>query len=375
MTKKNDTPNKSRRSTLKKVAAGSALGLFGGLLLSKPRKADAFVWEIPQAVIAFFRTTKEYYDEFLKEWVDKAKELSDMYTKDPVGAVASVVSDSANELANAIDESEYRREVAPPPSDQCAGENAGKAKTYSRILHDETEKKNASESLQQFADAIVDGRNAAKSLREHINQRLGSQTIEGALESLNGIVFIGDRGYEKAQSMDSFVFALMSRSKVQLALRTKDNAYSVSRAGQLQARLSTVEENLNFIKMRRVRTKAAYEQAYLSALPYEQSILHTLSSEEGISEVDLENFQIARTHASADWQDWVAESPSATALTKELLLLKTEGNDLDSKILDVQRRIAQVSAISALSATETENSPSGSYAHANTMNQGAYESV
>lgn len=344
---------KSRRRFNKRMAAGAAVGLSASLLIGVPKKAHAVFWEIPAAVLEFFNLSKEYYERYIEEWVDKVKELKDYYNDDnPIVPAVLTVTDAANFVRTKIENSRRKRELEPNPSDHCAGQNIGKGKNIMHGVRTQTGVQRTKDTGAALKLLVNDGNNYQYQLRKEINENIESKSLEETLESLNGNKFVGNRGYDDAEHMELYIKSVMARARYIISQYMGKNARTIAFGGTLLSRLSIPEDALNSIFIRRVPTKVALEQAKSGALPYERSLLDKLSTNDGISTVDLENFESKRTHQSMTWQKMVEDSASATAMLKEFNLLQAASNDLDHKILEVQSQINEVKAARAISETE-----------------------
>lgn len=349
---------KSRRSFVKKASTGVALGLAGGIMLGTPRRAEAIVWEIPAAVAEYFRLGKYYYETYVEEWVDKINELKDVFNNDdPTIPAILAQTDAANHVRTSIENMRLKRESQPQPSDQCAGENASQGAELMSQVHNDLAQQKSSDSMKELKRVATDQKQYQYQLVKEINESVSKTSLEETLESLNGIIFVGNKGYQDPQVTDQFHKAIMARARLAMSEAGGVNKREMTFAANIMSRLSVAEHALTKVMTRRIPTKAAFERAHDAALPYEKEILQSMKVNEGLSQVDIENFESRRTHESLTWHELVEDNSSATAMSKELALLQAASNDIDVKIDDTLRLINELKSVRTLNETEANSHP------------------
>lgn len=348
--------DKARRRSLSAMGRGAALGAALSVGALFPRKAEAFIWEIPAAVHAFYDLTVEYYDRYIKTWVEKAKELADLYDDDnQLLPAVLTVADAANHVRVAIDNNRIKREMQAPPSDQCAAEDIDKAAETMSALKDAEGELRARDGIQEFERAYRDqvGGNATHEIERQINDELDSLSLMEALDAMDGGAFAGAEGYLDNEQMQKFMLAINAPGRIARVASMSRTYSGIAESATFFSRLSVAEDALLKIATRRFTSEVFFQDSYNSALPYEQDILSRIRRPGGLSVVDQERFEIERTHLSKTWQSNLEDVVSATALAKELNFVQAFSNTLDQRIYEFQELLSVVKSAGALTELDT----------------------
>ncbi len=358
MSDKRPNVDGNRRKFVKRASTGAALGLAGALLLGTPRRAEAFVWEIPAAIAEYYNLAKYYYETYVGQWLDKVDELKDIFNSDdPMIPSVLAYTDAANHVRTAIENMRQKRELEAQPSDQCAGENAAQAAELMEEIHNDLGKGKSSKQAAELKNIASDQLNHQASLINELNQSINAKPLEETLNGLSGTLFVGNRGYDDAEAPDQIYKSVTARLRLAISSAGGSNKRQLTQAATMLSRFSPIDNALSKIMSRRIPTQAAYDRAHEAALPYEQEILERMKLQDGLSQVDLENFEVRRTHESLTWQEMVDNSASATAMTKELALLQASSNHIDTQIHEMTSLINQVKSVRALEEMDSDIHP------------------
>lgn len=350
--------NNDRRKFVKRASTGAALGLTGALLLGTPRKAEAFVWEIPAAITEYYNLAKQYYETYVEQWVEKVDELKDVFNSDdPMIPSILAYTDAANHVRTAIDSMRQKREMEAPPSDQCAGENASQASELMKQIHNDLGKGKAEKQANELKNIAANQLDHQAALIAELNGSISKKPLEDTLNGLSGTLFVGNRGYDDPEAPDQIYKSVTARVRLAISSAGGSNKKQLTKAATRLSRFSAVDNALSKIMSRRIPTEAAYERAHEAGLPYEKEILERIRLNDGISQVDIENFEIKRTHESLTWQKMVDDSASATAMAKELALLQATSNQIDTETHEIMSLINQVKSVRALEESDSNDHP------------------
>lgn len=350
------TFNLGRRLAFRRVFLGSALGLMFAIGVSYPRRAEAFVWEIPKAVIEFYDVTVTYYEEYIEKYVDKAREIADLFGDDnPLIPSILTATDSANYVRAEIEQSRAKRESEAPPSDQCAAENVDKAAETMSSISDHFGSERAKANLSELELIFKENRgfDSQRNIENEINEKIESISLIDALESIDAGSFVGNEGYLEPAKMNNFILTLMAKAKVQMSLAVTRDYQGIADGATYISRLSAAEDALTRIYHRRLPSMQFYEDVFNNGLPYERDIVDRIKRPLGMSVVDQERFEIERTHLSKVWQDALENNTSATSVSKEINFVQAFSNALDVRINEFEDILSTLKGVTAITELDT----------------------
>lgn len=363
--------NYSRRRFIKRTGILASAYFLGAFTLTSSRPAQAVIPLPTEFVRLFIQKSKEWYDETGKDLIDMVKEFVDSFKISNYFSALVTATDAANVIKNTVHKRHQKRLTQPNPSDGCAAEAATTAADATEEALYTTLKYEAWRSASEFIENLPDNdpsmsqayeRALTDSLEEY-------PSIQSLLEALDARDFAGPHGYIDGESGDMDLYRRISTARARRAILDtggSTNNRTLATAITAYTRVTVVENALDFLYSRRIRSTEAFNQASGNSDEYEEDILNDLAvkigdaGEPGVAVVDLEYFETRRTHLSDTWQELVSENTSSSSLSKELALMMTHQNALDTRIYEIRQRLNDLASVKVLSVLDSPGMPNRS---------------